>query len=383
MTEVEYMGLRLKNPVIAAPASTTQTAEKIARLEEAGASAAVMKTLFELEVARRSPSPRFKLIRRRLGPWESTVFYSYEQASPFGPEEYAREIEKAKRLCSIPVIASIGCETEKAWVEYAKCVEQAGADALELDISCPHGPRALSGADFEGEMERVLRLVKGAVEIPVAVKLTGQLTSPLSVAKRLEVAGANGLVLFNRFTGLDIDLDKEAPVMHGSYAGHGGPWSLHFVLRWVCQISPQVGIPIAATGGITSGEDVAKCILCGATAVEVCTAIMLLGRRALTKIVKGFERWMEGKGYTSVDEFRGKAAGRVLSLHEVDRAPKVVSTVAEERCSGCGLCAEVCPQGAVSLLPKAVVDRERCDGCGLCVEVCPEGAVFLSPRPSL
>lgn len=380
---VEYMGLRLKSPVIAASASTTQTAEKIARLEEAGAAAAVMKTLFEIEVTRRSPSPRFRLIPRKLGPWESVTLYSFEQASPFGPEEYAREVEKTKGLCSIPVIASIGCVTDRAWTDYARCVEQAGADALELNISCPHGPQVLSGADMEEEMEQVLRLVKGAVSIPVAVKLTGQLTSPLAVAKRLEKTGANALVLFNRFTGLDIDLETEAPIMHGSYAGHGGPWSLHFVLRWVCQIWPQVKIPLAATGGVTSGEDVAKCILCGATAIEVCTAFLLLGRRALTEIVKGFEEWMERKGYRRVEELKGKAASRVLSLYEVDRRPKFFSRIEEEKCIGCGHCAEVCPQRAISLSPKATatVNPERCDGCHLCGEVCPKGAVLLFPRP--
>ncbi len=329
---------------------------------------------------RRSPSPRFKIIHRDLPPWRSFVFYSYEQASPFGPDEYAREVERAKALSPLPLIASIGCVTDEGWRDYAESVEQAGADAVELNVSCPHGVHLLESRALEEEMVRVVRLVKETVSIPVAVKMTGQLTNPLAVALRLQEAGADGLTVFNRFTGLDIDVEREAPIMHGSYAGHGGPWAIHYVLRWLCEMFPRLRIPLSATGGVVTGEDVAKCILAGATTVQVCTALMLRGPKALRGMVRDFVRWMERKGYRRVDEFRGKASSRILRMEEVDRRPKVVAEVVEGKCSGCGRCGEVCPQGAIEVREGARVWEEICDGCGLCSEVCPLGAIRLVPR---
>jgi len=385
---VNYAGLKLSNPIIVAPAGITATVERMKRAQEYGAGAVVVKSLFEKEIARINPSPRFKILRQRLNGLSSFILYSYEQASEYGPERYAQEINRAKRELEIPVIASINCITPEGWVSYSRLVEEAGADALELNLSCPHGPLVMSEQDVNQEMVVTTQRVKNQVKIPVIPKMTPQATNPLAVAKNLEEVGADALVVFNRFTGLDIDIESQKPIMHGGYAGHGGPWSIHYSLRWISAFFPVLKIPLSGSGGVTTGEDVVKYLLAGATTVQVCSAVILEGYQIINRLREGLINFMERKGYSRVDEFRGKAANRILGLEEVDRRHLVAAVIDSNQCNGCGICQQVCFCRAIHFLPESSAEGcgrhkvysvriELCDGCGLCSELCPQKAISL------
>lgn len=373
----KYVGLDLRSPIIAASAGITETVERMKKAEDAGAGAVVMKTLFEKEVTRVSPTPRFKVIRHNLGMNKTFSLYSYEQASPWGPERYGDEIVKANKELSIPVIASINCVTDEGWVNYARKIEEAGADALELNVSCPHSSITFSGDDVEKRILATVKLVRENVSLPVIPKLSPQLTTPLHMVKNLEKIGVNGVVLFNRLTGLEIDIEKEGPIMHGGYAGHGGPWAIQYALRWISEISHHVKIDISGSGGVGSGEDVVKYILSGAATVQVCTAIIMRGYEVITQFNKELEEFMTHKGYSRIEDFKGKVTKKILGTEEIDRVHRVKACIDKDRCSGCSLCYKVCIYSAVKPEEGKYRILEICDGCGLCVEVCPKGAIRM------
>ncbi|MFQ6098747.1 MAG: 4Fe-4S binding protein, partial [Armatimonadota bacterium] len=377
----DYVGLHLTNPIIVAPAAITETAERMKRCEDAGAAAVVVKTYFETEVSRRAPAPRFEVIRYRSGRERAFTLYSYEQASIFDRDEYAEEIRRAKECLSIPVIASINCVTDDEWVRATQACQQAGADALELNVSCPHGSHVMSDTDIATEMVRCLSLVKGTARIPIVPKMTPQLTSPVQTAQRLAHDGASAVVMFNRFTGLDVDVETALPRMHGSYAGHGGPWSIHYVLRWIAETSPRLSIPIAASGGVTTHEDVVKLLLVGAQVVETCTAVVMRGYQAITELVEGVQQYMDAHGYRALHELRGKTCGKILGLDEVDRSFRTIARIDAERCIRCGTCYRVCIYDAVCEGDEYSVIPEACDGCGLCAVLCPASSIEMVPRP--
>ncbi len=373
----DYAGLKLENPIIIAPAGITGTVERMKEAEQAGAGAVVVKTLFEKEITRQAPTPRFKIIRYRTAREKTFSLYSYEQASILGPKEYALEIEKAKRELNIPLIASISCLTPEGWLSYAKLMEEAGADALELNLSCPHGPIMLSDRDMVGEMIKVTKTVKEVISIPVIPKLSPQLTNPLNVAKALEHAGAKGLTLFNRLTGLEIDIEQEEPIMHRGYAGYGGPWSRHYTLRWISAIYPQINVPLSGSGGVWSGEDIVRYILSGATTVQVCTAIIMQGYKVVEKYKDDLVAYMKRKGYQKPEEFRGKITSRIISFEKINRQHILSAEIEPALCNSCGLCERICIYKAVSKRAEKYRINGQCDGCGLCVELCPETAIRM------
>lgn len=370
-----FAGVRLKNPVLVASAGITGTVDRLRRAEDAGAGAVTMKSLFENPIPRNGdPTPHMLIVRRRLGPITSDTLYSYEQCSRFDEEQYAEEIFQAKRSLSIPVFANIDCRTSEAWLRYCRLVEEAGADGIEVK-SCPHGEHLMDGS----ELREVVRLVKAAVRVPVVPKLPSQLTNPYRSALDLEEAGADGLVMFNRLSGLDIDIETGSPVMHGGVAGHGGPWSLHYVLRWVTQTAPSLSIRVCASGGVGGGEDVVKYLLGGAAAVQMATLVIVEGYAAIGRVLVDLAGWMDRGGYATIEAFRGRAAGRLVGLGAVCRERRLVATVDSAGCNGCRRCQEVCIYQAIASEGTVCRVGPGCSGCGLCVQLCPETAIRMVP----
>lgn len=375
-TRTTYLGLTLKNPIIASSSGMTRDISRLRKCADAGCGAAVMKSLFEDETARTDPTPHYSLIRRG----DATVFYSYEQASDWGPERYAKEVSKANNELDIPIIPSINCITLDGWRNYAKRMQDAGAPAIELNVSCPYGSITSGASDAEAKMLGAVEAALGAVSIPVAVKLPGRLTSPEAITAELESMGVKGAVIFNRFAGLDIDIKNEKPVMHGGAAGHGGEFSIHYPLLWVSRLSASTKMNIAASGGVTSAEDIVKYILAGATAVQICTAIYMNGYDVVKDFITGLERWMHDKRYRLISSFKGKLSGdAVLGMHDIDRTKSVTFKIDTESCTSCDLCRQRCPYDAISnddgyyeIVPQT------CVSCGFCEQLCPVDAIHLS-----
>ncbi|MEN2984555.1 MAG: 4Fe-4S binding protein [Dictyoglomaceae bacterium] len=373
-----YVGLKLKNPIIVASSGLTENLKNMKKCEENGAGALVVKSLFEEEICRISPTPRFEIIDRSMGLLRSQTFYSFEQASPFSPEEYFREIDKALNTLSIPVIPSINCITQEGWLKYSKMAEKINAPALELNVSCPHASISFRGQDVDDTILEVSKIVRENVKIPLIVKLPMQLSSPLAIAKQLEEIGIDGVVMFNRLTGLDIDLEIEKPILHGGYAGHGGPWALNYVLRWISSARPHLKISIAGSGGVGRGEDIAKYILTGADVVQICSIIYLTGYEIISKILSDFKKFMEKKGYNSILEFKGKVSGKaILGNYEIDRRHLFKAFIDSSLCNACGICKRICIYDAPIEKNGKYFITELCDGCGLCVKLCPRKAISM------
>lgn len=368
-----FAGVTLRNPVIVGSAGISGRSELIIRAAEAGAGAVVLKSLGD----RQWRSPRFGILRREGGV-SSTTFYSVEGSSKFTEEQYADEVATAKAAAGIPIIASFTCLNDEDWIRRAKLLEQAGADAIEADISCPHGAHMLIGGDSLSEIGRVTALVKPFVTIPFIPKITPQASDPVAVALSAEAAGASAVTTFNRFTGLDVDIRAQAPILHGGLAGHGGPWAIYYVIRWVSAIYPRIKIPISSSGGVHNFEDVVKMLLVGATTVQTCTAVILNGYKVVTDMVRGLERYMDEMGHHSVDEFRGTAARRLGGAALINRNRRFVAEVDAACCTDCGKCREVCIYDAPHPSPDGGYQiDERCAGCGLCGQLCPAGAISV------
>jgi len=379
---VEYAGLRLANPLVVASAGITGSKERVLRCAEAGAGAVVLKTCFQEPLHAKSPTPRFTLIRRALGRYSSTTLYSYEQGYEHGLDAYLELIADCKREAGIPVIASIGCLDADHWRQWARAVEEAGADALELNTSCPHGHLVTEQSDRLRELlVEAITAAKSATRIPVIAKQSPQMSDPVVTALTCERAGADGICQFSRFPGLEIDPEAERPIMHQGTAGHGGPWSIHYALYWISLTYPRLAIPISGCGGVVCADDVVKYLLVGANNVQVCSAVIVEGYEVLRRLLSGLTRWMERKGYPDLASFRGRAVGNIKTMAEVDRRRLVVAAIDPDKCNGCGLCRRVCIYWAVTEDGEGRYRvGEACDGCGLCAQLCPAAAIRMVPR---
>jgi dihydroorotate dehydrogenase (fumarate) len=337
----KFIGLTLKSPIVIASAGITETIERMEKCQRFGAGALIMKSYFEEVISRRSPTPRFKIIKHNLGKDKTFTLFSYEQASEWDIHRYAQEVSYAKSKLDIKIIPSINCTTDQGWVESAKILESAGADAIELNTSCPHGSITFRGKAVEESIFNSVRLVREAVSTPIIAKISPMLTSPIGVVKELENIGVDAVTIFNRMTALEIDIEQEIPAMHGGYAGHGGPWAIQYPLRWISEIRPNVKIDIAGSGGVSNWQDIVKYILAGANVVQVCTAVIINGYEIIGDLLNGLEEYMDRKGYEIVDDFRGKVSARVLGTRDIDRRKKAIAHIDYE--NHVAPCVSACP----------------------------------------
>lgn len=375
--KVDFGGLELKNPIIASSAGTTKDAVHCKMAEKSGFSAVILKSIQEETINRYNPFPRMSIIQNGIPGYQAATFMTYEQAFEGDLDDYCNEIKKSKEMVSIPVIGSLNCVNPESWAEYAVKVEEAGADAIEIVPSCPVGAFVRGAAEFYPVASQAVISVKKAVKIPVGLKMTQQMSNPIACAKQLEIDGADWLTMFNRSSGFQIDIDKMEPIMHKGFCGHGGPWVIQSVMRWIAATYPYVKVPISATGGVTHYEDVIRYILSGAINVQVATLIYLKGYDVVKEILEKLEIYLEKHNVEDINSLVGKAAEKVLPLDKADRSKRYYAELEREKCLGCKKCFPVCIYGAITNDGKyPSIDSDKCDGCGLCSQVCGRAIVM-------
>jgi dihydroorotate dehydrogenase (fumarate) len=302
-----YMGLSLKNPIIVASSTLVQNLPGVIEAEKAGAGAVVLRSLFE------------ELIRENIKDQQSSLYsghpeeYDYiisELNLQYGPKNYLELIRKAKAHTNIPIIASINCTTPKWWLNYARQIEIAGADALELNLSLMPTDPGKSSLDIEQEFLSVIRVAKQNIAIPIAVKIGPYFTSLSRFANQICGIGVKALVLFNRFYQFDIDIENNEISGANWYST---PNEMSLSLRWIALLYQRVNCDLCATTGIHDITGVIKQILAGATALEIASAIYIHGFAVIQELLSELDRWMQKRQYKSINDFRGK-----LSLSKTD-----------------------------------------------------------------
>lgn len=302
--KTRYLNLELKNPLIVASSGLTRSAKMVQQCEQLGAGAVVLKSIFEEDIRRKDNTFQDSLMDHP----EAADYFSAEIGMLYGPAEYCAEIEKARRSVSIPVIASVNCAESRYWTGYAAQIESSGASALELNLSVPSVNPEHSGTQSEQQFYEIVSSVRAKVKIPLAVKMSGQLTCPQNVAANLIQAGADGLVIFNRQTGLDIDLETGRAFSAKGDQGLSSPHHIYYPLRWVSILRKQFPkASLSASGGVHSGDAFIKYILAGADTVQVCSLFYREGLRKISALIGALEAYLERRGVSDVNSLRGSA----------------------------------------------------------------------------
>jgi dihydroorotate dehydrogenase (fumarate) len=301
----DYMGLVLRNPLVASASPLSRTVDGVRRLADAGVGAIVLFFLFE-EQLRRDALAASRLAEAGTESFaESLSYFPAVADENTGPRPYLDLIERAAGAIDIPLIASINGITPGGWVDYAHAMQEAGASAIELNIYYIPGDSRIAGRDVEQRHLDVLALVKQTVSVPVAVKLSPHFSSTAEIAYRLDQAGADALVLFNRFLQPDIDIETLAvtPTLDLS-----SPVEARLPRTWIALLRGRVNAALAATTGVESADDVVKYLLAGADVVMTASALLRHGSAHATVLLDGLSAWMARKGHQRPDQFRGLLA---------------------------------------------------------------------------
>ena len=294
---IRFAGLELKSPVIVGSSSLTASVPKLLEYEKAGAGAVVLKSLFEESIA-----IEMDAYDTDAHPEAYDYFAAYLGDKVLS--DYLDLVREAKKVCSIPVIASIACHTDGKWEEFAKRIEEAGADAIELNIMSLCTARNYTDGSFEKMNADIVAHVSKMVSIPVIAKIGSNHTNPVALCDSLYARGAKAVVLFNRFYPTDIDIDK---IEFTTGIPFTSPADLSLPLRWAGLVSSSVpGLSIAVSGGVDSWQSTVKSILSGAAAVEVASSIIRQGASWISKVNEGLKAWQDAKGFASVADYRGK-----------------------------------------------------------------------------
>jgi dihydroorotate dehydrogenase (fumarate) len=297
-----YLGLKLRSPLVPAASPMSEEVDTIKALEDNGASAVVLYSLFEEQLRQDRLELAQSLDSGTNSFAESLTYFPEPEEFRLGPEEYLKHIAKAKAACKVPIIASLNGSSAGGWTQYAKGIEQAGADALELNIYYIPTDMNLTSTQVEQTYLDILKAVKKEVKIPVAVKLSPFFTNFANMAKRLDEAGANGLVLFNRFYQPDIDLESleiKPNILLST------PMAMRVPLRWVALLYGKLKANLAATSGIHRASDVLKMLMAGADVTMLCSTLIRHGARQIGVIERDLVAWMEEHEYTSVAQMKG------------------------------------------------------------------------------
>ena len=305
--QTEYMGIELKSPIIVGACSLSRQIDTIKEIESAGAGALVVKSLFEEAIQLERGQLEAQL--EQYDAMYSEAISMFPSVEHGGPTEHLYWIEKARKTTKIPLIASLNCLNNDVWVDYAGKLCDTGVDGLELNFYSPPIDPEISADGIEKRELETFAEVREAVKIPIAVKLHPNYTNMMRVAMAFDKAGADALVLFNRLFQPDLDIKQEAEVkkLHLS-----SPSASLESLRWMGLLHGKVKGDLVASGGVFQGEDVVKMLLAGATAVQVVSTVYRNKIPHVKKMNQDLRKWMKGKGYESLEGFRGKVSKRDL-----------------------------------------------------------------------
>jgi dihydroorotate dehydrogenase (fumarate) len=296
-----YLGMTLRSPIVVGASPISERMEKIMRAEAAGAAAVVMYSLFEEQI-HEEPRAMRRITHEAYKVSEVKSYFPRQSEYHLAAEAYLEHIYEAKQAVSIPVIGSLNCTTSGAWTEYAKQIEQAGADALELNIYYIPTDPYLSGAQVERTYLEIVEEVRSVVTIPLAVKLGPYFSNVAYIASQLESAGADGLVLFNRFYQPDIDpedMSVKPRILLST------PQAMRLPLRWIAILYGRVHTDLAGSGGIHEPRDIVRMLMAGASVTMLCSVLLRRGINYISYLETELVRWLEEHNYASVNEIQG------------------------------------------------------------------------------
>lgn len=306
----KYMGLNLKNPIVPSASPLSQDVDTVKAMEDAGAAAVVVYSLFEEQIVHESGELDHYLSNHTNSYAEALSYFPEPEKFHLGPYQYLDHIAKLKKSVDIPVIGSINGVSNGGWIKYAQNIEQAGADALELNVYyIPTNPN-IPGSEIEKMYIDTLKAVKSKVKIPVAIKLSPFFSSMSNMAKKLDEAGADGLVLFNRFYQPDFDLEKLEVTPNLMLSTN---WEMRLPLRWIAILYGNVKASMAATSGIHSHLDAIKIIMAGGDVAMMCSELLLNGVDRIKQVIEGMKLWMEENEYESVHMMKGSMSQKSIA----------------------------------------------------------------------
>lgn len=302
-----YLGLELKSPIIIGSSELNHSVERIIKHADAGAGAIVLKSLFEEQIMMDIDAQRVNNMNNTYEDVEQQLGY-YLKKHTVG--NYLTLIKDAKAAVDIPIIASINCATDSEWIEFAKDVERAGADAIEINIFLLPSDVEMEGKDFESIYLNIAEKITNTVSIPVSFKIGSYFSALANFATKLSYTNVKGMVLFNKFYTPAIDIESET-ITSGSVFSSQGDNGMP--LRWIGILNNKVKCDLAASTGVHDSKDIISNILVGANAVQMVTSILKNGDKHITKCLNELTDWMDKKGYKSIEDFRGKLSQKQMN----------------------------------------------------------------------
>lgn len=382
---INFLGVKFENPFCLSSSPVGNCYEMCAKAYDSGWGGVVFKTIGPKHFLINEVSPRFDALTKEDTPFVG--FKNMEQIAEHSLEENLNDLRRLKKEYPNKVlIASIMGTNEEDWVELARLVEEAGADMIEMNLSCPQMTSHEMGSDVGTNAElckKYCKAVKRGSKLPMMAKMTPNVTDMVPIAKACLEGGADGIATINTIKSIcNVDLDKKIgmPIVNGksSISGYSGKAVKPVALRFIQQLRTGIeDVQISGIGGIETWEDAAEFILLGAKTLQVTTAIMQYGYRIVEDMCNGLSHYLEDQGYNSLEEMVGVANKNIIPCEELDRSYIVYPKIDLDKCVGCGRCYISCFDGAHQAIEfdeetrRPSVNKDKCVGCHLCATVCP------------